>query len=29
MRLDRKPVYFDLLGNRLKAKPKNGMFVVK
>ena len=29
MRLDRKPVYFDLLGNRLKAKPRNGMFVVK
>lgn len=29
MRLDRKPVYFDLLGNRLPGKPRNGMFVVK
>lgn len=28
-RLNRNPVYFDLLGNRLKAKPRNGMFVVK
>ena len=28
-RLNRTPVYFDLLGNRLKAKPRNGMFVVK
>lgn len=28
-RLKRNPVYFDLLGNRLKAKPRNGMFVVK
>lgn len=25
----RNPIYFDLLGNRLKSKPKNGMFVVK
>ncbi|MDY6264048.1 MAG: glycoside hydrolase family 43 protein [Fibrobacter sp.] len=28
-RLNRNPVYFDLLGNRLKAKPRNGIFVVK
>ena len=28
-RLNRTPVYFDLLGNRLKGKPKNGMFVVR
>ena len=28
-RLNRTPVYFDLLGNRLKAKPKNRMFVEK
>ena len=28
-RLNRNPVYFDLLGNRLKSKPKNGMFVVR
>ena len=28
-RLNRNPVYFDLLGNRLKGKPKNGMFVVR
>ena len=29
LRLNRNPVYFDLLGNRLKGKPRNGMFVVK
>ncbi|WP_405324997.1 glycoside hydrolase family 43 protein [Fibrobacter sp.] len=29
LRLNRNPVYFDLLGNRLKGKPKNGMFVTK
>lgn len=29
LRLKRTPVYFDLLGNRLKGKPRNGMFVVK
>ena len=29
MRLNRTPVYFDLLGNRLKGKPRNGMFVVR
>ena len=23
------PIYFDLLGNRLKSRPKNGMYVVK
>ena len=28
-RLNRTPVYFDLLGNRLSGKPKNGMFVVR
>ena len=28
-RLNRNPVYFDLLGNRLSGKPRNGMFVVK
>ncbi|OWV20384.1 arabinosidase [Fibrobacter sp. UWB4] len=28
-RLNHNPVYFDLLGNRLKSKPKNGMFVVR
>ena len=28
-RLNSNPVYFDLLGNRLKSKPKNGMFVVR
>jgi hypothetical protein len=29
LRLNRNPIYFDLLGNRLKNKPKNGMFVVR
>ncbi len=29
LRQKRTPVYFDLLGNRLKGKPKNGMFVVR
>ncbi len=29
LRQNRPPVYFDLLGNRLKGKPKNGMFVVR
>jgi len=29
LRLNRNPVYFDLLGNRLSGKPRNGMFVVK
>lgn len=29
LRLKRNPIYFDLLGNRLKSKPKNGMFVVR
>lgn len=29
LRLNRKPVYFDLLGNRLKNKPRYGMFVEK
>ncbi|WP_173468763.1 glycoside hydrolase family 43 protein [Fibrobacter succinogenes] len=29
LRQNRNPVYFDLLGNRLKSKPKNGMFVVR
>ena len=29
LRLNRDPVYFDLLGNRLKSKPRNGMFVVR
>ena len=29
LHLKRNPIYFDLLGNRLKSKPKNGMFVVK
>lgn len=29
LRLNRDPVYFDLLGNRLSGKPRNGMFVVK
>ncbi|MBO4828303.1 MAG: glycoside hydrolase family 43 protein [Fibrobacter sp.] len=29
LRQNRTPVYFDLLGNRLKGKPKNGMFVVR
>ena len=29
LRLNRDPVYFDLLGNRLSGKPHNGMFVVK
>ena len=29
LRLKRNPVYFDLLGNRLKGKPRNGMYVVK
>jgi hypothetical protein len=29
MRLNRNPVYFDLLGNRLKAKPRNGIYVQK
>lgn len=29
LRLNRNPVYFDLLGNRLSGKPHNGMFVVK
>ena len=29
LRLNRTPVYFDLLGNRLKGKPRNGMFVVR
>ena len=27
--LKRGPIYFDLLGNRLKGKPRNGMYVVK
>ena len=29
LRLNRDPIYFDLLGNRLSGKPRNGMFVVK
>ncbi len=29
LRQNRTPVYFDLLGNRLKGKPKKGMFVVR
>jgi hypothetical protein len=29
LRLNRDPVYFDLLGNRLKSKPRNGMYVIK
>ena len=29
LRLNSTPVYFDLLGNRLKGKPRNGMFVVR
>ena len=29
LRLNRKPIYFDLLGNRIKSKPRNGMFVVR
>ena len=29
LRQNRTPVYFDLLGNRLSGKPKNGMFVVR
>ena len=29
LRLKRDPVYFDLLGNRLKGKPRNGMYVIK
>jgi hypothetical protein len=29
LRLNRNPIYFDLLGNRLSGKPRNGMFVVK
>jgi hypothetical protein len=29
LRLKRTPVYFDLLGNRLSGKPRNGMFVVR
>ena len=29
LRLNRDPVYFDLLGNRLKSKPRNGMYVVR
>ena len=29
LRVKRNPIYFDLLGNRLKGKPRNGMFVVK
>jgi hypothetical protein len=29
MRLNRNPVYFDLLGNRLKNKPRNGVYVQK
>ena len=28
-RLNRNPVYFDLLGNRLKNKPRNAMYVEK
>lgn len=27
MRLNRNPVYFDLLGNRLKAKPRNAVYI--
>jgi hypothetical protein len=27
MRLNRKPVYFDLLGNRLPGKPRNSVYV--
>lgn len=27
MRLDRKPVYFDLLGNRLPGKPRNAVYI--
>ncbi|WP_294114089.1 hypothetical protein [uncultured Fibrobacter sp.] len=26
-RLNRNPVYFDLLGNRLKAKPRNAVYI--
>jgi len=29
LRQMRNPMYFDLLGNRLSGKPRNGMFVVK
>ena len=29
LRLNRDPIYFDLLGNRLKSKPRNGMYVVR
>ncbi len=29
LRLNRNPIYFDLLGNRLSGRPRNGMFVVK
>lgn len=29
MRLNRNPVYFDLLGNKLKNKPRNGIYVQK
>ena len=29
LRLNRDPIYFDLLGNRLKSKPRNGMYVIK
>ena len=29
MRLNRNPAYFDLLGNRLKNKPRNGVYVTK
>ncbi|WP_290762834.1 glycoside hydrolase family 43 protein [Fibrobacter sp. UBA4297] len=29
LHLNRNPIYFDLLGNRLSGKPRNGMFVVK
>ena len=28
-RMNNTPIYFDLLGNRLKSKPRNGMYVVK
>ena len=27
LRLERKPMYFDLLGNRLKSKPRNSVYV--
>ena len=29
LHLKRNPIYFDLLGNRLSGKPRNGMFVVR